>query len=164
MSKLSPKYSKCVVMMLHYTLIRVRPSSVFSRLFPSWSENCVSTLVTAVLFSSWPWLMYCFHYLLMYLGCSLCSVLILWRCLSICLASLQVWGLSMWMSCVSSYWSVASEESKTPSIWWRFFQVCCDFIHCVILLNSFHCACYEMHVYNMKWRRDQHSDPTRYWN
>lgn len=46
-----------------------------------WSETCVSTLVTAVLFSSWPWVMYCFHYLPMYLGCSLCGVLILCCCL-----------------------------------------------------------------------------------
>lgn len=88
-----------------------------------WSENCASTLVTAVLFSSWPWVMYCFHYLPMYSGCSLCSVLILCRCLSVRLASLQVWAASTGTSCVSSCWSAASEESRTPSIWWRFFQV-----------------------------------------
>lgn len=128
LSKLSLEHSSSVVAMPYYTLIRLQPSNVFSRLFPCWvlpprSENCASTLVTPVLFSSWPWVMYCFHYLPMYLGCSLCSVLILWRCLSVCLASPQVWAASMWMSCTSSCWSVASEESRTPSTWWRDFQV-----------------------------------------
>lgn len=97
-SKLSPKWSGSVVMRPYYTLIRLQPSTVFSRQFPCWalqlwSENCASTLVTAVLFSSWPWVMYCFHYPPMYLGCSLCSVLILWPLsfsLCVCLALLQV--------------------------------------------------------------------------
>lgn len=73
--------------MLYPTLIRLRPPSGFSRLFPwwvsqLWSENCASTLVTPVSFSSWPWLMYCSHYMLVQPGCSLCSALKLCHCLS----------------------------------------------------------------------------------
>lgn len=57
------------------TLPRVilKPSHASSELFlPS---ACI--LVTAVLFFSWPWVMYGFHYLLIYLGCSLCRF---WCC------------------------------------------------------------------------------------
>lgn len=136
--KLSPHHSGgSAVVTLFCTLIGLQPSNVFSRLFPCWvlqlrSENCECTLVTAVLFSSWPWVMYCFHYLPMYLGCSLCSVLILCCCLSVCLAPLQVWAAKVEMNHMFSCWSVASGESRTPSTCWRFFQV----EHAIIMCNT----------------------------
>lgn len=84
---LEPKHIGFIAVMLYPTLIRLRPPSGSSRLFPwwvsqLWSENCASTLVTPVSFSSWPWLMYCSHYMLVQPGCSLCSALKLCHCLS----------------------------------------------------------------------------------
>lgn len=125
---LEPKHIAFIAVMLYPTLIRLRPPSGSSRLFPwwvsqLWSENCASTLVTPVSFSSWPWLMYCSHYMLVQPGCSLCSALKLWHCLSFPLASAQVWAASLSMICASSCWSVASGEWRIPSICCRPFPV-----------------------------------------
>lgn len=127
---LEPKHITLVAVTLYPTLIRLRPPSGFSRLFPwwvsqLWSENCASTLVTPVSFSSWPWLMYCSHYMLVQPGCSLCSALKLWHCLSLSLslAPAQVWAASMSMICASSCWSAASGEWRIPSICCRSSRV-----------------------------------------
>lgn len=125
---LEPKHIALVAVTLYPTLIRLRPPSGFSRLFPwwvsqLWSENCASTLVTPVSFPSWPWLMYCSHYMLVQPGCSLCSALKLWHCLSLPLASAQVWAASVSMICASSCWSAASGEWRIPSICCRSSRV-----------------------------------------
>lgn len=133
---------------LHPTLIRLRPPSGFSRLFPwwvsqLWSENCASTLVTPVSFSSWPWLMYCSHYMPVQPGCSLCSALKLCHCLSFPLACAQVWAASVSTICASSCWSVASGESRIPSI-------CCR----SSLVSRAHCALADGISRNVKLRSE----------
>lgn len=120
---LEPKRIAFVAVMLYPTLIRLRPPSGSSRLFPwwvsqLWSENCASTLVTPVSFSSWPWLMYCSHYMLVPPACSLCSALKLCHCLPLPLDSAQVWAASVSTTCASSCWSVASGG-------WRIRSICC---------------------------------------